>query len=205
MADTKISALPAATLPLAGTEVLPIVQGGTTDKVSVANLTEGRTQTSNGIVQGTAGTGYNFTANTPAAGMTSRLLNWYEEGTFTPAAVGGTTPGTGTYTTQVGRYTRIGNRVMFNINLQWSSHTGSGDMTISGLPFTSNNTSGNAHSVSIFYTGFSTLQANNVLVPLINANSAVITMYQTPAGGGSVGLVTLDTSAQVVISGHYEV
>ena len=42
MADVKISALPAASTPLAGTEVLPIVQGGTTDKVSVADLTAGR-------------------------------------------------------------------------------------------------------------------------------------------------------------------
>jgi len=42
MADKKISALPAASTPLAGTEVLPIVQGGTTDQVSVANLTAGR-------------------------------------------------------------------------------------------------------------------------------------------------------------------
>lgn len=42
MADTKISALTAATTPLAGTEVLPIVQSGSTVKVSVANLTSGR-------------------------------------------------------------------------------------------------------------------------------------------------------------------
>jgi hypothetical protein len=42
MADLKISALPAATTPLAGTEVLPIVQSGSTVKVSVANLTAGR-------------------------------------------------------------------------------------------------------------------------------------------------------------------
>jgi len=42
MADTKISALTAATTPLAGTEVLPIVQSGTTKKVSVADLTAGR-------------------------------------------------------------------------------------------------------------------------------------------------------------------
>lgn len=42
MADKKISALPAATTPLGGTEVLPIVQGGTTDKVSVEDLTKGR-------------------------------------------------------------------------------------------------------------------------------------------------------------------
>jgi hypothetical protein len=43
MADVKISALTGATTPLAGTEVLPIVQGGATVKVSVANLTAGRT------------------------------------------------------------------------------------------------------------------------------------------------------------------
>lgn len=42
MADTKISALTAATTPLAGTEVLPIVQSGTTKKVAVSDLTAGR-------------------------------------------------------------------------------------------------------------------------------------------------------------------
>jgi hypothetical protein len=42
MADKKISALPPASTPLAGTEVLPIVQGGITEQVSVANLTAGR-------------------------------------------------------------------------------------------------------------------------------------------------------------------
>ena len=42
MSDQKISQLTGATTPLAGTEVLPIVQGGSTVKVSVANLTAGR-------------------------------------------------------------------------------------------------------------------------------------------------------------------
>ena len=42
MADLKISALPPASTPLAGTEVLPIVQSGTTRKVSVSDLTAGR-------------------------------------------------------------------------------------------------------------------------------------------------------------------
>ena len=42
MADVKISALPASTVPLAGTEVLPIVQGGATKQVSIANVTAGR-------------------------------------------------------------------------------------------------------------------------------------------------------------------
>jgi hypothetical protein len=38
MADTKISALPAATIPLAGTEPLPLVQSGATKKVTVDQL-----------------------------------------------------------------------------------------------------------------------------------------------------------------------
>ena len=52
MADKKISALTGASTPLAGTEVLPIVQSGSTVKVSVADLTVGRSATA-----------ANFTAN----------------------------------------------------------------------------------------------------------------------------------------------
>jgi hypothetical protein len=43
MADVKISGLPASSTPLAGTEVLPIVQSGQTKQVSVTNLTSGKT------------------------------------------------------------------------------------------------------------------------------------------------------------------
>lgn len=38
MADTKISALPAATTPLTGTEVVPLVQGGVTKNATVDNI-----------------------------------------------------------------------------------------------------------------------------------------------------------------------
>jgi len=42
MADQKISALTSASTPLAGSEVLPIVQSGVTKKVAVDNLTAGK-------------------------------------------------------------------------------------------------------------------------------------------------------------------
>lgn len=58
MADVKISGLPASTVPLAGTEVLPIVQGTTTKQVSIANVTAGRaisaTTIQSTVVTGTA-------------------------------------------------------------------------------------------------------------------------------------------------------
>jgi hypothetical protein len=142
MADKKISALTAASTPLAGSEVLPIVQSGATVKVSVANLTNGRTQTSNGIVQGTAATGYNFTANTPAAGMTSQLLNWYEEGTWTPSYSGFVT-NSGTLTAQA-NYVRIGNQVTYSW-VQTGGNISVGlSASITGFPF-SYSTSGRTY------------------------------------------------------------
>jgi hypothetical protein len=61
------------------------------------------------FVQGTAAKGVNFTANTPASGMTSQLLNWYEEGTWTPNQGAGLTV-VGTFSSS-GKYTRIGRQV----------------------------------------------------------------------------------------------
>jgi len=70
MANARISALTAATTPLAGTEVLPVVQSGTTKQVSVANLTAGRAvsaaslalTTALPVTSGGTGTGTAFTA-----------------------------------------------------------------------------------------------------------------------------------------------
>lgn len=53
MADVKISQLPAATTPLDGTELTPIVQSGTTKRVSVANLTVGRALTASSLTLST--------------------------------------------------------------------------------------------------------------------------------------------------------
>ena len=74
------------------------------------------------ITQGTAAKGINFTANTPQAGMTSQLLNWYEEGTWTPTFTNLTVVGTPTYT---GRYTRIGRMVSFTLRIQSTTSTSS--------------------------------------------------------------------------------
>jgi hypothetical protein len=76
MADKKISALTGATTPLAGTEVLPIVQSSTTVKVSVANLTAGRDVSATSIAAGLGLVG------TPAYTFTGDL----NTGMWSPAA-----------------------------------------------------------------------------------------------------------------------
>lgn len=140
MADAKISALPAATTPLAGTEVLPIVQNGVTDQVSVANLTAGRaisalsaTLSNGNLVVGTAGKGIDFSANTHAAGMTSELLNDYEEGTWTPTVTASS--GTLTTVTATGNYTKVGRSITVNFQITLTDiGTGSGALIVT-LPY----------------------------------------------------------------------
>ena len=81
MANTKISALTSATTPLAGTEVLPIVQSGATVKVAVSDLTAGRSISVSGL------TNTGLTASKPVFTDASKLLT---STGVVPVANGGT-------------------------------------------------------------------------------------------------------------------
>jgi hypothetical protein len=205
MADLKISQLSSATTPLAGTEVLPIVQSGATVKVAVSNLTAGRTQTSNGIVQGTAATGYNFTANTPAAGMTSQLLNWYEEGNWTPTL----TPGSGSITVSenAGYYTRVGRLVTFNCLLNIASVSSpSGAITLNGLPFTCKNNNAAFAACSVFAYGLIAGTSTQIMAS-VDKNATTIAVYGFASSTGTyVNLASaVQAGAQFQIAGAYVV
>jgi len=92
MADLKISQLPAATTPVAGTEVLPIVQSGTTSKVSIADLTVGRNVTATTFLGG-------FDTNVAAAGLTVTGTTVAADGTDTNIDLTLTPQGSGVVTT----------------------------------------------------------------------------------------------------------
>jgi hypothetical protein len=136
MADKKISALTGATTPLAGTEVLPIVQSGATVKVAVSDLTAGRaisaTQItlSAGNVIPANGYGVDFSA-TPGTG-TSELFADYEEGTWTPVGNGIT------LSSASGFYTKIGRAVTFSANVTFPATSDGNTAFFTGLPFTVN-------------------------------------------------------------------
>ena len=115
------------------------------------------------LIIGTAAKGIDFSANTHAAGMTSELLNWYEEGTWT-GTLTATTPPT-TPVTATGRYTRVGRQVTVNIEFDNKNTTGaSGAMSVTGLPFTAGS------------AGYGPTMKNSMGVNVITA---------TVSGGGS--------------------
>ena len=94
------------------------------------------------LVIGTAGKGIDFSAQTSTAATgaaaTSEVLDHYEEGTWTPIPLGGSS-----ITNATGTYVKIGNTVI----CRWYSGAFTGDGSssrISGLPFTCGNVS-NTH------------------------------------------------------------
>jgi hypothetical protein len=94
MADLKISQLPAATTPLAGTEVLPIVQGGSTVQVSVNNLTAGKAVSATTLTATTVNA-TTFDTNVAAAGVTLVGTTLSADGTDANIDINITPKGTG--------------------------------------------------------------------------------------------------------------
>jgi len=96
---------------------------------------------SGNLVQGIANSGINFTANTPASGMTSQNLTWYEEGTWTPTDASGASLSITKYSAT---YTRIGRVVTVQMDIGYPSTVSASTAVIGGLPFTSANNNGAA-------------------------------------------------------------
>ncbi len=115
----------------------------------------------------------------------ANTLEEYEEGSFTPAlSRSGLTFG---YTTQLGRYIRIGNtvHVWCRIVLSSVTGTGSGNLTMTGLPFTCSNVSGLDYFGTAVVT-VTTLAGDSVWQIAGNANAATATIYANLITSGTL-------------------
>ena len=128
-----------------------------------------------------AAKGVNFTGNTGAAGKTSQLLNWYEEGTWTPTA----TPQSGSLTayTASGTYTRQGRTVFLTISFRiTTAGTAAGYCSILGFPFAASNT-------------------DSVGMARENAISGIV--YTFVPGGGTTAFIQSLTNGGIVWTNGY--
>jgi Pectate lyase superfamily protein len=136
----------------------------------------------------------------PSGGKT---LGWYEEGQFTVTAVGSTSSGTATYSVQLGQFTRIGDTVFFSLNIGWSSHTGTGNLTISGLPYPASGLVSRACSID--NNGIASSGAViSAFIP--QGGVSYIALRQTNQSTGTLSSVPIQASVPgLVISGQYQV
>ena len=168
------------------------------------------------LVIGTAGHGIDFSANSQStvtgASMASELLDWYEEGTFTPTINDDSDNDSESqaYSVQVGRYTRIGNRVFYNLEVQLSSMgslTTSQGAKVAGLPFTCANVSNALHSaVMMRASGLSiTALASCGGLVQINTDYLFLRIWDGTTQPDTMLLSELSADGMVNIAGNYEV
>jgi len=136
-------------------------------------------------------------------------LDDYEEGTWTPSLVFAV-PGTGqTYgANRFGNYQKIGSRVYFNCYFVLASKgTGTGQVSITGLPFTPvAQASGGFSSVSVWSSGISL--TNNQLMGYVDAPNAQILLNGTPINvdaGSAVSCTNTHVlaTASLMLTGFY--
>jgi hypothetical protein len=159
--------------------------GSTTTKIGLEGAGLGYFQTtiagqSTGAIFRSAGVSF-----TPQAGAgasaNANTLDAYEEGSWTPVVNLTTTSPTVSYSLQSGSYTRIGNQVTIFWDISTSSITGgSGQPTLTGLPFTVGSGMGGYSTIlhrdtGIFAVGSATTQLKgfaersaNYLVPQLD-------------------------------------
>lgn len=166
---------------------LALQTGGTTaltissaQAITMAGRTTNPTTISvGGATPSTSGAGITFPA-TQSASSDANTLDDYEEGTWTPS-LGGTT----TYTTQNGKYTKIGNVVTYALEINVILLGTGSNFIVSGLPFTCSST---------FTGGGSAVYFNNIAV-------GVVSIFPRVDTGGTDILVASATAA-AVLSGN---
>lgn len=125
------------------------------------------------LVIGTATKGIDFSANASAPGMTSELLDWYEEGTWTP------TDGSGaglSFTVEAASYTRVGRKVECFAWVTYPSTANGLAMAIGGLPFAVKSTNDGAGVSMYCSAGFQLFlrpDSTTVFVSVKNDNTGV--------------------------------
>jgi hypothetical protein len=128
----------------------------------------------------------------------ANLLDDYEEGTWTPTVSSGIT--SPTYAVQTGRYTKIGNRVFYDLYIQTTGGTANSSHVIfSGLPFSGAANTGSA-SIAFSNSNFrSTNDPTNFFV-----SGTTLETYEA-AGSTLIGTELGDATFDLRMSGTYMV
>lgn len=135
--------------------------------------------------------------NSPA-GETGSVLSDYSEGTFMPVVEGTTSSGTANYLSQNGKYTRIGNTVSIQVYISYNTHTGSGNMEISGLPYIQS--AGNNHPILTIAT--QNISYSDTLVCYGLGGTDRLRLRQMTSGATTN--LPMDAAGVIYITGTYQ-
>ena len=157
-----------------------------------------------GSVVMASGEGINFSATGQATGMSGELLDDYEEGTWTPLLIAGTTnPTGGGALSPYGSYTKVGNRVTVTYYVGRSyTNTPAGQIYVSGLPFTIKDVVGNVqyHYVATYNVNFN----GGMTMGVPDRGASTFNLYAVQNSGTWTQIDwTSHTSSPIYLSGSF--
>ena len=161
------------------TDIFLITNDSDTRTFGVSNA--GTVNTTGNIVM-TSGKGIDFSATSDAGGMTSELLDDYEEGTWTP------TSNAGAMTIGSAHYVKIGSQVTAQAYITFPSMSGSSGVNIASFPY-STATSNDFFSCAV--------QSNANAGSQIQGQFSNSTMTLTAPNGGGFSISTM--SGKVIV------
>jgi len=127
----------------------------------------------------------------------------YEEGTFTPVYSDGTNNAS-TYSTQVGYYTKIGRLVTFQFTIRPTNiGSVSGNIRITGLPYTSK--SGITQACAVGYCTGLVITASESLNASVTTNSTdcFIYVFSETTGNAIATETEFPVNSQISVAGSY--
>jgi len=152
--------------------------------------------TNNDLLPASASAGIYLGVNSATA---SNLLDDYEEGSWTPVL-----SGVSSHSTQVGRYVKIGNTVTAHAHVA-GVITGSGSVTVSGLPFSSNSTTNMQQSIVVGFSShiiFSTASMEGITARIaVDATEFTLLRYRNNNNGDGVQRGEQDGSTVTLLIG----
>jgi hypothetical protein len=138
---------------------------------------------------------------------------FFDEDTWNPNLVGTGTAGTFTYTLRSGTYTRLGTRVLFEgrINISAITVAPTGNLTITGLPFSSTSPGSGIPGVANFtdFTGVTFGAGYTTLGGRVNTGATTIALTESGSNKQAIflpaaALVLVGGVAEFVFGGHYQ-
>jgi hypothetical protein len=142
---------------------------------------------------------------TQVANADANTLDDYEKGTWTPGvSFGGGVTGI-TYTSQVGRYTKIGNLVAVSgYCLLSAKGSSTGQALVTGLPFTTHSTAGTNSGVAIRIVDIS--YANQIFASTaVNATTVTLTEATEAGGATNIDDTNFANTSMIILSVSYRV
>jgi hypothetical protein len=122
--------------------------------------------------------------------VSSKTLDDYEEGTFSPVLADATTGGNASSTGAEAFYTKIGQQVFLTINFYNINTTGltsGNDIFIQALPFVAKSISGAAYYTGTMYSSVLSFTRTENCYPLINDNASYLRLGFNRDGAGFDG------------------